>query len=42
MAGLGAAMKKSVPEVLAVADTVAGSNDEDGVARAIQRYIDLG
>lgn len=42
MAGFGAAMKKSVPEVLAVADTVAGSNDEDGVARAIQRYIDLG
>lgn len=42
MAGLGAAMKKSVPEVLAVADTVAGSNDEDGVACAIQRYIDLG
>lgn len=42
MAGIGAAMEVSVPEVRAAADILAGSNDEDGVARAIQRYIDLG
>lgn len=41
-AGIGAAMEVSVPEVRAAADILAGSNDEDGVARAIQRYIDLG
>lgn len=42
MAGIGAAMEVSVPEVRAAADILAGSNDEDGVALAIQRYIDLG
>ena len=42
MAGIGAAMEVSVPEVRAAADILAGSNDEDGVARAIQRFIDLG
>ena len=41
-AGIGASMEVSVPEVRAAADILAGSNDEDGVARAIQRYIDLG
>ena len=41
-AGIGVAMEVSVPEVRAAADILAGSNDEDGVARAIQRYIDLG
>lgn len=41
-AGIGAAMEVSVPEVRAAADILAGSNDENGVARAIQRYIDLG
>ena len=41
-AGIGAAMEVSVPEVRAAADILAGSNDEDGVVRAIQRYIDLG
>ena len=41
-AGIGAAMEVSVPEVRAAADILAGSNDEDGVARAVQRYIDLG
>ncbi|WP_346707080.1 Cof-type HAD-IIB family hydrolase [Massilistercora timonensis] len=41
-AGIGAAMEVSVLEVRAAADILAGSNDEDGVARAIQRYIDLG
>ena len=39
MAGIGAAMEKSVPEVLKAADILAGSNDEDGVARTIQKYI---
>ncbi len=41
-AGIGAAMEVSVPEVRAAADILAGSNDEDGVARAIQRYIERG
>lgn len=37
--GVGVAMANSVPEVLAVADMVAPSNDEDGVAKVIEEYV---
>lgn len=37
--GVGVAMANSVLEVLAVADMVAPSNDEDGVARIIEEYV---
>ena len=30
---------KAIPDVLAVADVVVGSNDEDGVARFVRRHI---
>lgn len=38
-AGLGVAMKNSTPEVLNVADLIAPSNDEDGVAWVIEKYM---
>ena len=38
-AGFGVAMANAVPEVLAVAKIVAPSNDEDGVADAIERFV---
>lgn len=37
--GVGVAMANSVPEVLAVADVIAKSNDEDGVAEIIEQYV---
>ncbi|MBP5320248.1 MAG: HAD family phosphatase [Kiritimatiellae bacterium] len=37
-AGLGVAMANAHPDVLAAADAVTASNDEDGVARAIERF----
>ena len=37
--GVGVAMANSVPEVLAVADMVAPSNNEDGVAQTIEKYV---
>lgn len=37
--GVGVAMANSVPEVLAVADMVAPSNDEDGVAKVIEECV---
>ena len=37
--GVGVAMANSVPEVLAVADMVAPSNNEDGVAKIIEEYV---
>lgn len=37
--GLGVAMGNAVPEVLAVADVVTSTNNEDGVAKAINRYF---
>ena len=37
-AGHGVAMKNSAPSLLEAADAVTLSNDEDGVAHAIQRY----
>lgn len=38
-AGLGIAMANSLEEVKLVADAVTGSNDQDGVAYAIEKYI---
>ena len=38
-AGLGVAMANAQPEVKEAADVVTLSNDEDGVAEAIERYI---
>lgn len=37
--GIGVAMANSVPDVLAVADMVTSSNDEDGVAEVIERFV---
>ena len=37
--GVGVAMANSVPEVLAVADMVTASNDDDGVAKVIEQYV---
>ena len=38
-AGLGVAMSNAHPLVLAAADSVTLSNDEDGVAEAIRRFV---
>ena len=38
-AGLGIAMKNSEPELLEHADVVCPSNEEDGVAQAIETYV---
>ena len=38
-AGLGVAMANAAPEVLAAAKFVAPSNDEDGVAVALERFV---
>ena len=38
-AGLGVAMANATPEVLAAADFVTDSNNEDGVAKAIERFV---
>lgn len=38
-AGFGVALANAVPEVLAVADYVAPSNQEDGVAHAVYRFV---
>mmetsp|Transcript_34668 Transcript_34668/g.89999 ORF Transcript_34668/g.89999 Transcript_34668/m.89999 type:complete len:268 (-) Transcript_34668:105-908(-) len=38
-AGFGVAMANAVPQVLESADAISSSNDEDGVALAIQRYL---
>ena len=38
-AGLGVAMGNAVPEVLEVADVVTTSNNENGVANALNRYF---
>ena len=39
MAGMGVAMSNACPEVLAAADHVTLSNDEDGVAVAIRKMV---
>ena len=38
-AGCGVAMANAVPSVLEAADMVTMSNDEDGVARAVEKYV---
>lgn len=38
-AGFGIAMGNALDEVIAVADDVTTSNDEDGVAKAIEKYL---
>lgn len=38
-AGIGVAMANAEPEVLAVADLVAPSNQEDGVAQVLSRWF---
>lgn len=38
-AGLGVAMANSYPETLAAADYVTASNDEDGVALAVEKFL---
>lgn len=38
-AGTGIAMGNAHPEVMAVADWVTASNDEDGCAIALERFV---
>jgi len=38
-AGIGVAMSNAVPAVQAAASVVVGSNDQDGVAEALERYV---
>ncbi|MCQ2535241.1 MAG: Cof-type HAD-IIB family hydrolase [Clostridia bacterium] len=39
MAGKGIAMGNSIPELMAVADIVIGSNDEDGIGKFIDSFL---
>jgi len=39
VAGLGVAMGNSPPEVQACADWIAGSNESDAIADALQRFV---
>lgn len=38
-AGVGVAMANSIPAVLEAADMVTSSNDEDGVAKAVEKHV---
>lgn len=38
-AGLGIAMKTAAPNIKSIADVIADTNDNDGVAKAISKYI---
>jgi hydroxymethylpyrimidine pyrophosphatase-like HAD family hydrolase len=38
-AGLGIAMANAVPETVAAASLVVSSNDEGGVAEALERFV---
>ena len=38
-AGMGVAMKNAIPEILEAADYVTDSNDQEGVAKAIEKFI---
>jgi hydroxymethylpyrimidine pyrophosphatase-like HAD family hydrolase len=38
-AGLGIAMANAVPKILNIANAVTLSNDEDGVAYAIEKWV---
>ena len=37
--GLGVAMGNAAPDILAVADAVTDTNDQDGVAKALERFV---
>ena len=37
--GMGVAMKNAIPEILEAADYVTDSNDQDGVAKAIEKFV---
>ena len=39
LAGIGVAMGNATPKLKEVADFVVGSNDDDGVAEAIERFV---
>jgi Cof subfamily protein (haloacid dehalogenase superfamily) len=39
MAGTGVAMGNAAPELKAIADVVVSSNDEDGVAEALEKFV---
>ena len=39
MAGIGVAVANGIPEVIEAADYIAGSNDEEGVAGFIEKYV---
>jgi hydroxymethylpyrimidine pyrophosphatase-like HAD family hydrolase len=39
LVGLGVAMGNAVPPALAAADAITAANSEDGVARAIERFV---
>ena len=39
MAGLGVAMENAAQEIKEAADEVTSSNEEDGVAQAIERWV---
>ncbi|HCN86751.1 MAG TPA: Cof-type HAD-IIB family hydrolase, partial [Enterococcus faecalis] len=38
-AGLGVAMANAIPLVKEAADVVTDTNDQDGVAKAVEKYI---
>jgi len=38
-AGLGVAMDNAVPEVKEAANFITASNDEDGIAKVIEKFI---
>ena len=39
LCGIGVAVETAIPEVKSVADEIAESNDEDGVARWIEEHL---
>ena len=39
MSGIGVAMGNAIPEVLDIADYVTVSNDEEGAAKAIEKFV---
>lgn len=38
-AGIGVAMSNGIPEIIEAADLVAESNDQDGVAKIVEKYV---
>lgn len=39
LCGLGVAMGNAVPAALSVSDALTAKNSEDGVARAVERFV---